>query len=198
MKDYTGNTNTAFRIIWATSHSDGERQPNDYYATQPYAVELLLEQETFSHDIWECACGEGHMSDVLQSSGYHVFSTDLIDRGYKYHNKTLDFLTYDVPFNGDIITNPPYKYAKEFVEKSLELIPTGNKVAMFLKLTFLESQSRRSLFEQNPPKVVYVSSKRLNCAKNGQFDIYTSSTVAYAWFVWEKGFTGDPIIKWIN
>ena len=196
MKDYTGNTNTAFRIIGATSHSDTERQANDYYATPPYAVELLLEQETFSHDIWECACGEGHMSDVLQSSGYHVFSTDLIDRGYKHHNKTLDFLTCDTLFNGDIITNPPYKYAKEFVEKSLELIPTGNKVAMFLKLIFLESQSRRSLFKQYPPKVIYVASKRLHCGKNGVFT--NDGMVCYAWFVWEKGFTGDPIIKWIN
>ena len=196
MKDWTGNKKSSAGTIGASNHSKGERQPNDYYATPPYAVELLLEQETFSHDIWECACGEGHMSDVLQSSGYHVFSTDLIDRGYKYHNKTLDFLTYDVPFNGDIITNPPYKYAKEFVEKSLELIPTGNKVAMFLKLIFLESQSRRSLFKQYPPKVIYVASKRLHCGKNGVFT--NDGMVCYAWFVWEKGVTGDPIIKWIN
>ncbi len=24
-----------------------------------------------------------------------------------------------------------------------------------------------------------------------------SSTMAFAWFVWEKGYTGEPIIKWI-
>lgn len=33
---------------------------------------------------------------------------------------------------------------------------------------------------------------------NGDFQSITSSAVAYAWFVWEKGFTGDPVIKWIN
>ena len=68
---------------------------------------------------------------------------------------------------------------------------------MFLKLQFLEGKARKSLFKKYPPKVVYVSSARLLCAKNGEFEKYPSSAVAYAWFVWEKGFTGDPIIKWI-
>ena len=64
----------------------------------------------------------------------------------------------------DIITNPPYKIAKEFVEHALEVITEGHKVAMFLKLTFLESKKRRELFEKYPPKVIYVSSSRLQCA----------------------------------
>ena len=91
MKDYTGNTGATFRIIGATSHSESERQPNDYYATQPYAVELLLEQEKFNNNIWECACGEGHISDVLSEHGYKLFNTDLVNRGYEYHDETLDF-----------------------------------------------------------------------------------------------------------
>lgn len=36
------------------------------------------------------------------------------------------------------------------------------------------------------------------CAMNGNFASISSSAAAYAWFVWEKGFKGDPIIKWIN
>jgi hypothetical protein len=36
------------------------------------------------------------------------------------------------------------------------------------------------------------------CVKDGDFSIKGSSAIAYAWFVWEKGFTGAPIIKWIN
>ena len=24
------------------------------------------------------------------------------------------------------------------------------------------------------------------------------SAIAYAWYVWEKGFTSDPVIKWFN
>lgn len=81
---------------------------------------------------------------------------------------------------------------------TLDIIPTGNKVAMFLKVLFLEGKERKKFFEENPPRVIYVASGRLNCAKNGDFDKYTSSAVAYAWFVFEKGYKGDTIVKWIN
>lgn len=70
---------------------------------------------------------------------------------------------------------------------------------MFLKLQFLEGKARRKLFRKYPPKVVYVSTGRLRCAMNGDFERYANSNaVTYAWFVWVKGFTGDPIIRWIN
>ena len=104
-------------------------------------------------------------------------------------------------WHGDIITNPPYKFAKDFVEKSLSIIPTGNKVAMFLKLQFLEGKLRKKLFKTYPPKTIYVSSSRLLCAKNADFEGMINgggSAVAYAWYVWEKGFSGKTTIEWIN
>ena len=88
--------------------------------------------------------------------------------------------------------------AQEFVEHAMELVPNGAKVAMFLKLQFLEGKARRELFKKYPPKTVYVSSSRLICAKNGDFESVTSSAVAYCWYVWVKGFKGDTIIKWCN
>ncbi len=140
----------------------------------------------------------GHLAQVLENNGYEVIATDLIYRGYG-DKESLNFLEEILEeFEGDIITNPPYKYALEFVQKALDSVQIGKKVAMFLKLQFLEGKSRKKFFLENPPKVVYVSSSRLNCAMNGDFDKYESSAIAYAWFVWEKGFKGDPIIKWIN
>ena len=53
-------------------------------------------------------------------------------------------------------------------------------------------------FKKYPPKTIYVFSGRIPCAKNGDFDKYPSSAIAYAWFVWEKGYQGDTIVKWIN
>lgn len=88
--------------------------------------------------------------------------------------------------------------AKEFVEHAIEIVTTGNKVCMFLKLTFLEGKARKILFEKYPPKIVYVSSSRLKCAKNGNFEEKDGTAVAYAWYVWEKGYTGPTIIKWFN
>ena len=207
MKDWSGNENSVFKTLGASSHTIEEREQHDYYATQPKAVRLLLENEEFSKHVWEPACGGGHIADVLKEHGHWVYVTDLIDRGYP-GTKVRDFLSIAATEESrntlDIITNPPYKYAKEFVEKALELSVDGTKIAMFLKLTFLEGQARKDLFKNNPPKVVYVSSARLGCAKNGEFrtgkdgELMIESAVAYAWFVWEKGFSGDPIIKWVN
>lgn len=205
MADWTGNSKSIYTCNGASNHSEEERQTEDYYATDPKALEMLLELEDFNHNIWECACGEGHLSNVLKQAGFDVRNTDIIDRGYDV-TEVKDFLAItkedikdDVP--RDIITNPPYKYAAEFVEHALDISEEGTKVAMFLKLTFLESKSRKKLFEKYPPKTVWVSSSRLKCAKNGDFIKYgkeVATAVAYCWFIWEKGYKGEPVIKWFN
>ena len=101
-----------------------------------------------------------------------------------------------------ILTNPPYKYALEFVEHSLDLLPDGGLCVMFLKTTFLEGQKRyERLYKTMPPKTMLQFSKRVLCAKNGKFAEMRSgggSAVSYAWFVWEKGFVGDTIVRWIR
>jgi len=198
-KDWVGNINSIYKTLGASNHTNKERQKHDYYATEPKAMEVLLEVEKFNKNVWECAVGEGHLAEVLKKHGYNVKCTDLIDRGYGIGG--VDFLKETKMFDGDIITNPPYKYAQEFIEKAIELIPIGNKIAMFLKIQFLEGKKRKKLFKKYPPKVIYVSSSRLLCAKNGEFEKMRQgggSAVAYAWFIWEKGYKGDTIIKWIN
>lgn len=199
MADWKGTSQSLFTTIGASNHTSARRQAEDYYATEPKAAELLCRLEMFNHDIWECACGERHLADVLTGQGYNVRCSDVVNR---CGNEIMDFLSPDnKEWHGDIITNPPYKFALEFCKKALQIIPEGNKVAMFLKLTFLEGKARRELFEQCPPKVVYVSSQRLLCAKNGDFARMIAgggSAVAYAWFVWEKGYKGETIVKWFN
>lgn len=102
-------------------------------------------------------------------------------------------------FKGDIITNPPYKHALEFCEKAIDVVTSGHKVAMFLRLQFLESKRRKAFFLKYPPQKVYVSSSRLHCGRNGDFEsMKGNNAVAYAWFVWEKGYSGETILKWIN
>lgn len=201
-KDWKGNTHAVFITLGATNHSDSTRESRDYYATDPKAMMLLLEREKFSPTVWENAVGEGHLAEVLKENGYKVKCSDIVDRGYP-NTEILDFLEY-VPEKEmaiDIVTNPPYKYAKQFVEKSLECVENGHKVAMFLRLQFLEGKQRRLLFDKNPPKRVYVCSGRIDCAKNGDFKRLKENggaAAAYAWFVWQKGYTGKPTIEWIN
>lgn len=199
MKDWVGNKNSVFKTLGASNHTEKERENDDYYATEPKAVRLLAEIENLYHYIWEPACGEGHLSEELKRLGYFVYSTDLVDRGYG--NDFSDFLTYDGTWQGDIITNPPYKKGLEFIQKALDIVDEGRKVIMFMKVQFLEGQKRGKFFKENPPKIIHVSSSRLLCAKNGNFDEMIQgggSAVAYAWWVWEKGYKGDTIIKWFN
>ena len=191
--DYNPHNNM-FVIMGASNHSDFEREQHDYYATDPQAVEELLKVESFDKNILEPCCGEGHISKVLEKHGYMVESSDLIDRDFGRGG--IDYLTIS-SWHGDIITNPPYKHAKEFVEHSLKIIKPGKRVAMLLKIQFLESVKRRELFEENPPKYVYVFSKRVSCARNGDFTTYSSGAVCYCWYIWEKGFKGEPVIRWI-
>lgn len=194
------NKDSVYKCLGVNNHSLIKREENDYYATEPIAAKLLLEVEPVLDNIWECACGEGHLAEVFNELKILKRTSDLIDRGYNTFFKQLDFLSISEcdNWNGDIVTNPPYKFAKEFVEKALSIVCNGRKVCMFLKLTFLEGKARKELFKQYPPKVIYVSSSRLICARNGDFKKYTNRAVAYAWFVWEKGYTGETIIKWIN
>lgn len=196
-KDWTGNKQSVFSTLGARNFAQHDRAEHDYYATPPEAVEELLKVEQFSPRVWECACGEGHISKVLEAHGYKVFSTDLIDRGFG--EGYVDFLkieTKNAPY--DIVTNPPYKYSKEFVEKALDVVADGQKIAMLLNIQFLESQKRRALFDKHPPMKIYVFSKRIGCALNGNFGACSNRAMCFAWFVWQKGYTGDAVVKWIN
>lgn len=196
MKDWTGGKASVFKTLGASNHCDHDRERADYYATEPAAVEWLCKLETFNHKVLEPSCGAGHISEVLKAHGYEVESRDLVNRGY---GTQADFLSIDnQEWDGDIITNPPYSFAQEFVEKALRIIPDGHKVAMFLKITFLEGKKRKFLFRNTPPLRVWVSSSRLKCAMNGDFDAVGGSAACYAWFIWEKGYRGDTIVKWFN
>ena len=196
MKDWTGGTASVFKTLGASNHSSHERQKEDYYATEPAATEWLCKLEKFDNNILEPCCGEGHISKVLERYGYNVTSRDLVDRGY---GEVADFLYMNnEKWSGDIITNPPYKYAAKFVEQALNMVGEGHKVAMFLKLTFLEGKGRKELFDKYPPIRIWVSRSRLKCAMNGDFDNIGSSATAYAWFVWRKGFKGYPELRWFN
>lgn len=183
------------KTIGASNHSLEERSDLDYYGTSPQSTKALLKVESFDNQIWEPACGHNLIVNVLREAGYTVKASDLFDYGYQ--DELLNFLDFGGSFAGDIITNPPYALAAEFAIKALKVITPGHKVAMFLRTLFLEGTKRYDkLFKDSPPKYIYVFSNRQVSDKNDDFT--HGSAVSYSWFVWEKGFTGDPIIKWIR
>lgn len=198
-KDWIGNEKSIYATLGASNHTDKEREINDYYATDSIAIDALLSKTTLAPHVWECACGAGHLSRRLQDYGYDVKSTDLIYRGFGIGG--VDFLQETEAFDGDIITNPPYKYALDFVKHALDLVTDHHRVFMFLKLQFLEGKGRRKLFDEKSLKTLYVSTSRIQCAKNADFEGMKAgggSAVAYGWYEFEKGYKGKPVIEWIN
>ena len=175
---------------------EDNREHNDLYCTNPLVVEMLLERENFDKNIWECCHGLGHITKVLEGHGHNVRKSDIINYNNDPDVEIIDMLQYDGEvWHGDIITNPPYKYSGEIAEKCLE--KCDGRVAMFNSMSFLASQKRKPLFEKYPPKTVYVMSKRIACAKNGDFGHVGNGAIDYIWIIWEHGYKGITELKWI-
>lgn len=182
-----------YSTLGASNHATGERAQYDLYCTHPKAVEELLKLEQFSPQIWEPCDGLGHISDTLIANGYDVRRSDITTRGRDIEQ--LDFLAYDSEqWQGDIITNPPYSCATDMVRKALSVVADGCKVAMWLRILFLESKHRQDLFKAFPPKRIWVSSSRIPCCdRDGNF---RGSAQGYAWYLWQKGYKGETKIDW--
>jgi hypothetical protein len=170
------------------------RERDDFYPTPPRATLALLRVESFAGSIWEPACGDGAISKVLIEHGYQVISTDLIDRGYGTPN--VDF-TLDYQTRADnVITNPPFKHAQQFVEHALSR--TTGKVAILARLAWLEGSARKVFFESTPLRAVYVFSKRLPLWRGRAATAADSGgMIAFAWYVWQHGFKGSPFLRWL-
>lgn len=190
----------------AGGNPENGRVENDYYATNPKAVEMLLTNYPFdASTILEPCVGEGHIVNAINNffaNKREITGIDLVDRGYP-NTIVADFLTYktDKKWEG-IISNPPYSLAMEFIEKGMELLEDNGQMAMFLKIQFLEGAKRKEFFEKYPPKYIYVFRNRMATWNNGQpVDPKTgkkwATTMCHAWFIWEKGYEGEPIVRWL-
>ena len=170
------------------------RVEKDFYATPEIATRKLLECEDFTGKILEPACGMGHISRILGEL-YEVISFDIEDRGY---GGKQDFLLFE-EFVDNVVTNPPFSLFQEFAEHSLTI--TRRKVCLFGKLQALEGYRRSAFLKNSPLRTVYVFRKRVNPMRDGKERDENgkkwASTMAFAWYIWEKGYIGKPYIEWI-
>lgn len=200
-KDWVGNTNSVFMTHGASNHTNKERPCGDFYATDPHTTEIFLKKlkqdgMNLPKHIVEPCCGAGHISKVLIEHGYQVDSYDLYDRGYG--TTGIDFLTSNKKADC-FFTNPPFKNSLAFVKKALENVESYGGVVMFLRLQFLEGKERNKFFKESPPKYIYVNSTRQNCARNADFITYEKATaMCFCWFIWKKGWHGEPTIRWVD
>lgn len=188
--DMTYNLNGGFK---PTTKRFADLNGPDFFPTPSWATEALVDKESFKGDMWECACGNGAMSEVLETVCRNTYSSDLYDRGYG--DAGLDFLSSTKRFD-NIVTNPPYNAAEGFLKAGLEL--AGEKFALLLRLAFLEGANRqRTIFNDHPPSRVWVFSERITFYPAGA-EVKGSGTTAYAWFVWDKNAPNRTELKWFE
>lgn len=188
----------------AGGNPKNERVEDDFYATDPKAVEMLFNKYKFNEGRFLEPCvGNGNIANVIKKhyKNSEVIGVDIVDRGYE-GCIISDYLATNFNKSFDnIITNPPYSLAKEFVEKGIEMLSDDGKMAMFLKIQFLEGEKRIEMFKKYPPRYIYVFSKRMATWNNGErLDSNGkkwATTMCHAWFIWEKGFKGEPVVRWL-
>lgn len=131
----------------------------------------------------------------LKRLGYDVVKeTDLYDRGYG--DSGVDFFKCKEVFQGNTITNPPYKHINDWILHSLKV--TANKVYIFARIQTIETISRyNKIFKNNPPVLICPFVKRIQCWRNNDTNI-NGSAVCYAWFIWDnKDNSKETVVKWL-
>lgn len=190
MSDATYNLNGGFK---PTTKRSADLGGPDFFPTPAWATFALIDNEKFSGEIWESACGDGAMSQVLEQASPGVRSSDLFDRGFG--EAGVDFLTATTPAQ-NIVTNPPYNAAEGFVANGTKL--AQKKFALLLRLAFLEGANRaNTIFSRIPPARVWVFSERITFYMKGA-EQAGSGTTAYAWFVWDKDAPSGTELKWFK
>ena len=194
-----GEDSSALSKIGNKITKKGLRQFHNFYATHPSCVSDILRVETFHHSILEPFCGIGSISEVLKGHGHEVESYDIVDRGY---GKVGDFFEVDFEENRyDILTNPPYtENLTDIINRCISLC--HSKVALLMPLRYLSGLERfKSIYQIHPPARVYVYIERICIARNADFEKYNdpgANREIYAWYIWQKGYTGATELHWLH
>jgi hypothetical protein len=157
------------------------REDRDFYPTPAECTRALLAVESFVGSIWEPACGDDAITRELRAAGYRVVNTDIhpLAGGGK-----LDFFAVPPRKVANIVTNPPFDLAVEFIEHGMSFNP--DKMIYMLKTTYWQAVTRQPLFQKFKPARIYPLTWRPD------FKGLKRPTMEVIWCVWERGHTGEP------
>ena len=172
-----------------STNNTGKRRKSDFYETPYSLTKLLLEKEKMVGSILEPAVGGGAIGKVLNDYQYKYI-------GYDIEN---DFLKQTQKYD-TIITNPPYSLSAEFILKAKE--NARKKIIFLLPLSYLHGEKRYNeiwLDKDFPLARIYVFTRYpLLGEKLRQDGKHNTGMMVYAWYVWEKDYKGEPIIRWLD
>jgi hypothetical protein len=177
-----------------------KREADDWYVEPEWCSRRLFAAEKFEGGIWDPACGGGTIvRSALAAGMQESIGSDLVDRGWT-DQLTGDFLDYEpdgfAPPN--IASNPPFKIAERFVAKALEI--AERKVAMLLPSKWIQGQKRSRWLKATPLYRVYFICPRPSMPPGHVIaagEKPGNGTTDFAWFVWLRGYEGDPTVQWL-
>ena len=163
-----------------------KRHKSDFYQTPYCLTDLLLTVEKFEGSILEPACGQLAIVNRLP------YCT-------RYYDKDVDFLQETTRYD-NIITNPPFSLAKEFILKAKEIC--DKKFVFLLPISYLHGKERYDIIwtdKKFPLRTVYVFTRYPLLEDTVRPDgKCKTGMMVYAWFVWDKNYEGDPTIQWLD
>jgi hypothetical protein len=172
--------------------NQGQRNQADFYQTPYSMTEQLFEIETFDPKgiISDPACGKMAIVKIIKN--HHpenkIYYIDL--------NEGNDFLVKH-PIVDYIITNPPFSLAFEFIQRAKEIC--CDKFCMLLRLEYLHGLNRYKSKIYEGLKSVNIFIRRPMLSDKIRDDgKYTTGMITYAWYIWQKGYSAEPVIRWID
>lgn len=173
-------------------NNTGKRKKSDFYETPFSMTQQLVETGEFDplKVTLEPACGNGAILKILRKNQF------LFAFGY---DKEVDFLKETGKFS-QIITNPPFSLAFEFIKQAKKV--STEKFAMLLPLSYLHGKKRLDeIFSDReyPLSKVYVFCRYPMLGEDLREDgKYNTGMMVYAWYIWEKDYQQEPMIRWLD
>lgn len=174
-----------------------QRQVDDWYVEPRWVSRRLFQLEVFPGGVWDPACGGLNIITEAQESGLETFASDKVERAPGVLK--MDFFAFDVAQKPNIVSNPPFALAEDFVQHALDMDPY--KVAMLLPSNWVQGDKRSRWLQQTPLKTVYFITPRPSMPPGDALQAGVkagSGTTDYAWFVWERGHRYAPTVSWLR
>lgn len=173
-----------------------EREQDDFYPTppEPTLAFLAAEGERMADfpAIWEPACGNGAMAELMKREGHNVICSDLVDRGYGATIRS--FYDYREAPSKALVTNPPFQECHgdpAWVRHALENLGI-EYMALLLPLGWPGAKERSAIWAQRPPARIYLMRWRIDFTGQG------APPMLNAWFVWDGPFKGNPELRMLD
>jgi len=168
----------------------------DFYLEPEWCSKRLFDEELFVGNIADIACGTGRILDAAKAAGYETIGCDLVDRGARENHKFLSMDFRQAVFDIDnIVSNPPFKDAREFAEFTLRR--AKKKIALLLPTIWLHGSARAKWLERTPLRRVLIMSPRPSMPP-GEYVLsgqkVGGGTKDFSWFVWVQNYDGRPEI----